>query len=166
MDIIKNDIIHLQNNIRYLRKRLGLSQEEIANKIGLNRGNIASYENGSAEPRICNLLKMAELFEVSIFDLTQSDLSLEENYLIATASFQGVSGQQKQTIDQYANQADDLEQVLFSIHTCQNYKNASIENISEDLRYTLYNFEQMYKIANKLLIAHKELIEMTRCRCK
>ena len=166
MDVINSDVVYLQNNIRILRKRMKLSQEELASKLGLNRGNIASYENGSAEPKICNLLKMAGLFEVSIFDLTQSDLSQEENYLLATATFLGVSNQQKQSIEQFAKQAHHLEQVIYSIHTCQKFKTTSSEEISEDLQYTLYNFKQMYEVACQLLDAHKELIEMTMCRCK
>lgn len=166
MDLIKDDVLHLQGNIRFLRKRMNLSQEELANKLGLNRGNIASYENGSAEPKICNLLKMAGLFEVSIFNLTKSDLSNEENYLLATTTFQGVSDQQLQTLNEFSAQAFDLEQVLSSIHTCQKYKNNTVEEMSEDLRYTLYNFEQVYNIACTILDSHKELIEMTKCRCK
>ncbi len=166
MDVIKNDTIYLQNNIRFLRKRMSLSQEELANRLGLNRGNIASYENGSAEPKICNLLKMAGLFEVSILDLTQSDLSEEENYLLATAAHQGTSDMKKKTIESFEAQVFEMEQILSSIFTCQEYKNSSIENMSEDLRYTLFNFQQMYEVTSKLLDAHKELINLTRCRCK
>lgn len=65
----------LSQNIRYLRKRQELSQEELALRVGLNRGNIASYENGTAEPKICNLLKLAQIFGISVTDLTQKDLS-------------------------------------------------------------------------------------------
>ena len=54
----------LPRNIKSLRRKLRFSQEELAQKLGLNRGNIASYENGSAEPKICNLLKFASLFRV------------------------------------------------------------------------------------------------------
>jgi transcriptional regulator with XRE-family HTH domain len=64
----------LPQNLRNLRKRMNLSQEQFAKRIGLNRGNIASYEKGTAEPKICNLLKMANLFGVSILDLTARDL--------------------------------------------------------------------------------------------
>ena len=54
----------LKSNIRFLRRKMNLSQEELATMIGLNRGNIASYESGTAEPRIANLVKMSKLFSV------------------------------------------------------------------------------------------------------
>ena len=59
-DGFTSDVLKL--NIRYLRKKMNLSQEELANAIGLNRGNIASYESGTAEPKIANLVKMSKLF--------------------------------------------------------------------------------------------------------
>ena len=33
---------HLNENLRFLRKKMNLSQEEFANKVGLNRGNTLS----------------------------------------------------------------------------------------------------------------------------
>lgn len=40
MDIVKQDYntTHLNSNIRVLRKSMQISQEELANRIGLNRG--------------------------------------------------------------------------------------------------------------------------------
>ena len=81
----------LPQNIRYLRKRQELSQEELATQVGLNRGNIASYENGTAEPKICNLLKIAHLFGISIADLTQKELIREEEYDNASSAYQAQS---------------------------------------------------------------------------
>ena len=59
--------IYLSGNIRFLRKQKELSQEELAVHIGLNRGNIASYEKGTAEPKFCNLVPMADFFQ-TIFE--------------------------------------------------------------------------------------------------
>ena len=67
-----SDVLKL--NIRYLRKKMNLSQEELANAIGLNRGNIASYESGTAEPKIANLVKMSKLFSVPLADLTETKI--------------------------------------------------------------------------------------------
>lgn len=61
-----NDVTNatfLALNLRLLRKKFQWSQEEFANRVGLNRGNIASYENGATEPKIYSLLKMSELFK-------------------------------------------------------------------------------------------------------
>lgn len=60
-------------NLKHLRKSRGLSQEAFALKIGLNRGNIVSYEKGAAEPNIRNLMRIAEFLELSIEDLIKVD---------------------------------------------------------------------------------------------
>lgn len=60
-------------NLKHLRKSRGLSQEAFAVKVGLNRGNIVSYEKGAAEPNIRNLMRIAEFLEISIEDLVKVD---------------------------------------------------------------------------------------------
>lgn len=47
----------------------GLSQAKLARDTGLTRSMIASYEQGVAEPNFCNLLKIAEYFDVSLDSL-------------------------------------------------------------------------------------------------
>lgn len=37
-------------NLRFLRKREKLTQQEMADKLGVSRSTIAMYENGSREP--------------------------------------------------------------------------------------------------------------------
>lgn len=65
----------LPQNIRFLRKRLNLSQTAFAESVDMNRGNIASYEKGSAEPNTTKLLRIARFFGVSLHDLLENDLA-------------------------------------------------------------------------------------------
>lgn len=60
-------------NLKHLRKSRGMSQEAFALKVGLNRGNIVSYEKGAAEPNIRNLMRIADFLEISIEDLVKID---------------------------------------------------------------------------------------------
>lgn len=53
-------------NIKYLRKKFSLSQEELAEKIGVSRQSIAKWENGESLPDIQKCADMALLFEVSL----------------------------------------------------------------------------------------------------
>jgi transcriptional regulator with XRE-family HTH domain len=63
------------DNLKFLRKKAGLSQEQLGERIALNRGNIASYEKGTAEPRLENVLKIVKLFNIELSDLLEKDLS-------------------------------------------------------------------------------------------
>ncbi len=65
----------IAKNIKYLRKLQGLTQGEFADKIGINRPAVGSYEEGRAEPKIATLQKIALLFNVSLDALIADDLS-------------------------------------------------------------------------------------------
>ena len=46
---------NLANNLRYLRKQNQLTQEQLAQKIGIKRALIGAYEEGRAEPKLLTL---------------------------------------------------------------------------------------------------------------
>lgn len=53
------------NNLRQARKAKGLTQSEVAHAIGLTQNGYSYWENGKAKIDKDQLLKLAELFEVS-----------------------------------------------------------------------------------------------------
>ena len=65
----------LGNNIRHLRKTRGLTQDQLADKIGVNRAMIGSYEEGRAVPKLSALRTLSHYFNVSIDDLVNIDLN-------------------------------------------------------------------------------------------
>ena len=67
----------IPNNIKFLRKKKGFTQETFAQALGINRPSVGAYEEGRADPRLTTLSKMAELFEVSVDELINEDLTRE-----------------------------------------------------------------------------------------
>lgn len=65
----------VSENIRYLRKLHGFTQEAFANAIGIKRSLVGAYEEGRADPRLHNLVKIAALFEISTDMLLQQALT-------------------------------------------------------------------------------------------
>ena len=55
----------LNEKILYYRKKAGLSQEALAEKIGVSRQAVSKWETGDAIPEISNLLFMAKTFGVT-----------------------------------------------------------------------------------------------------
>ncbi len=157
------DRIYLQQNIRCLRKSLNLSQEELAQRIGLNRGNIASYEKGTAEPKICNLLKLAKLFKVSIIDLTQKDLS-NINLAEYKSSVKNFDSTELELIEEFDLKAAQLQELFRSLHTCCMYKANSIEEMPKDVQVMLTHFDQLYEASQALLGQYRDLIQFIKCR--
>lgn len=56
-------------NIKFLRKRVGLSQEELAEKIDVSRQSVAKWENGESLPDIVKCRDLAILFGTTIDNL-------------------------------------------------------------------------------------------------
>ena len=52
--------------LRELRNKSGLTQNEIANKLGVSGQTILNWENGIYEPKINQLIELATLFDVTV----------------------------------------------------------------------------------------------------
>ncbi|HMO33392.1 MAG TPA: LexA family transcriptional regulator [Lacibacter sp.] len=70
-------------NLKYLRKLRGWTQEEFALKIGIKRSLLGAYEEERAEPNYEVLERVSDLFKVSIDDLLRRDLSETKGSYIA-----------------------------------------------------------------------------------
>lgn len=66
----------LNNNIKYLRNKNGLSQQGLADKIGIDRSTVSRIENNEIETTIDNAIKIAEALNVPLYDLVGRDLRL------------------------------------------------------------------------------------------
>jgi transcriptional regulator with XRE-family HTH domain len=49
-----------------LREEKGISQEKLADELGVSHGIISFWETGKREPKLSNLILIAEYFGVSI----------------------------------------------------------------------------------------------------
>ncbi|NFS12837.1 helix-turn-helix transcriptional regulator [Clostridium botulinum] len=56
----------LGDNIKELRIKKGLTQEELGKMLNKTKNNISQYETGKREPDIDTLIKLSNLFSVSI----------------------------------------------------------------------------------------------------
>ena len=62
------------NNLRFLRKRGGHNQEDIAILFNKRANTVGNWENQKSEPSLGELMKLADFFKVSTEDLLQTDL--------------------------------------------------------------------------------------------
>lgn len=60
----------LGNNIQLLRKNMNLSQEELAEKCNVSRQSVTKWETEETTPTIEKLFILADLFNVSLDELT------------------------------------------------------------------------------------------------
>ena len=62
-------------NLKYLRKLRGWTQEEFATKLGIKRSLIGAYEEERADPRLDVLEILADIFRLTLDELLLKDLS-------------------------------------------------------------------------------------------
>ena len=60
-----------KNNLKRLRQKEGLSQAQLANRIGVSQAAISYFESGEAMPRPMTVKVMADYFRVSVKELTK-----------------------------------------------------------------------------------------------
>jgi transcriptional regulator with XRE-family HTH domain len=69
----------INQNIKVLRKQMGLTQEKFAEMLGVKRSLIGAYEESRAIPPADNLSKLANLFGVSLDQLLNYSFEREIN---------------------------------------------------------------------------------------
>lgn len=60
-------------NLQFLRKRAGMTQEELAEHLEVTRQSVSKWEGNSAYPEMAALLRLCELFGVGLDTLVRGD---------------------------------------------------------------------------------------------
>lgn len=79
----------IAKRISEIRKQSGISQEKLAELVGVSRQAVTKWESGKANPDTENLLRLAEIFGVSVDELCREEPSIKPlpkiNPLVAAA---------------------------------------------------------------------------------
>lgn len=71
------------NRLVQLRKIRGLTQQQIADKIGINRGSYSNWEKGKREPNLENIIKIAKILNTTtdyllgLTDISERELKIK-----------------------------------------------------------------------------------------
>ena len=86
------------NNIKELRKELGISQQKLGDEISVSQQSINKYENHDIEPDISTLIKIANYFDTSVdYIVGNSDI----RHKIEEASEYALNTPEKSLVDRY-----------------------------------------------------------------
>lgn len=72
----------ISKNVKYLRSKNSISQQELADALRVGRTSLGDYERGRTEPDISTLIKLSDYFSISIDDLLRKDLQKEDYEII------------------------------------------------------------------------------------
>lgn len=68
----------LGNHLFHARKKKGLSQEAVAEKLGISRQTVSKWETDETLPDICQAKRLAALYGLSLDELVEFDIGMEE----------------------------------------------------------------------------------------
>lgn len=63
----------IAENIKFYRKSLGLTQEKLAELLNGKKSLVSNYENSYSTPDLFTLIKLANIFEISLDELVGRD---------------------------------------------------------------------------------------------
>lgn len=70
---------YFNKNLKFIRQQMNISQQELADKLNLDRSTISRWENNDMDASIENAIQVANVLNISIADLTGKDLTKENN---------------------------------------------------------------------------------------
>ena len=136
------DKFMISMRIRELRKQAKLSQEMMAEKIGVSRQAITKWETGLGVPDIENLVVIADLFKLSLDELMGRDIeheTLAKDYLYESVTEYDIDGKKNFDISfmganklkLYAYEGEKVKVILLSdtISDIQNELKTKIDDI-------------------------------------
>lgn len=71
--------MEFHERLRAMRENRGMKQNEAAAKIGIKNNTLSSYESGDRQPDYNTLIKIADLYEVSVEYLLRGKASSDKN---------------------------------------------------------------------------------------
>jgi transcriptional regulator with XRE-family HTH domain len=139
---------YLSSNLRYLRKRKKLSQQQFADVLNIKRSNIAAYETKNVEPRLALINTMAEYFGVSLSDIISVDL--KERARLAVFGGSAITDNEHrqhtgmvklQHLQEFHDQSERIRKMLDGFKVFYQYKKEINEKMQEDrLNHDVENF--------------------------
>jgi transcriptional regulator with XRE-family HTH domain len=79
--------MNLSERIQTLRKSKGMSQEQLADKIGVSRQAISKWESGQIAPEIDKVILMSDIFQVTTDYLLKGEENKMQDFSLARICF-------------------------------------------------------------------------------
>lgn len=60
-------------NFRKIRKSCGLTQAQVAEKLGIHQSNVSDWENDVSRPEYEKLIDLASIYDVTLYEILGLD---------------------------------------------------------------------------------------------
>jgi len=156
----------LSNNIKFLRKELKLSQEGLAESLGIKRSNIAAYESKNVEPRLRLILEMAKLFDINIRDFIEITLANDVEYrpfdhdlVTHDTEPQPLMIEDNPDINAFVSKSMKVKKILEGFKAFYSFKKTSISETTPDQNKLIYDIDGFIQLMEHLLAYNESIIK-------
>lgn len=99
--------VQLGENVRKLRKRCHLTQDELAARIGADQKRVSKIERGEARPNLTLCLRLANAFHVSVDTLLEGVVEYEMVQTLLNATSEQLLAQELlQVVKRYIRETE------------------------------------------------------------
>ena len=141
----------LGHQLKELRKEKGVSQEDLANVLGVSRQAVYKWENNKGYPDIENLIRLSDYFEVTIDEIIRKDPKLQKKIHV---------GENRKPLSQFSDAGFYVGLILIIISNGGFFELEVLENILmlvgvgflvfyEDLLYLIKDLRSDFKEIQK-----------------
>jgi len=156
---------NLSNNIKFLRKQRGLSQQALADQLNIKRSNIAAYESKGVEPRLRIVLELAKYFDVEVRSLINSEMTAD----MSVPSF-GVSAHRPSQshsnrapiaaadVQSFVTKSMQVRKVLDGFKAFYSFKKSTLSNPSREQEKLVFDIDNFIDLMEHLLLYNESMI--------
>jgi transcriptional regulator with XRE-family HTH domain len=154
-------------NIRYLRKRAGISQEALAKQLGIKRSNIAAYEIKNVEPRLRIILEIARFFKIDLKSLIQTIIT-DKNYdqLLSKSSSENhvshptIEINKEVDVEEFISKSMKIRKVLEGFKAFYSFKKERTNISTPERDKLMFDIENFLQLMDHLLNYNESVIRV------
>lgn len=155
--------------LKYYRSECKLTQQDVADLLGLERSSYTYYETGKTTPDIETLIRLSKIFHVDFFDLL-SGCNTETGKYVNDSKFKELNDNVEHDDDEKFTEANFEAEILLRIRSLDENKREEAMAFLDDLTDNVYKFRRKSKtravIAKPVDIPKKELELLERADIK
>jgi len=163
----------LASNIKYLRKKLGYNQEQLAKALTINRSNIAAYEAKNVEPRLRVILEMSELFNIDLRTFLQTKIEDETDLSKIKKSKkedQNINNkarlETKINVNAFVDKSVKIKKILVGLKSFHQFRRNNLKESTPEQENILSDIDNFIMLMEHLLLNNENLLKFLQAQNK
>jgi transcriptional regulator with XRE-family HTH domain len=143
------------SNMKFLRKREGLTQGGFAEIVGISRNSIASYENGQVEPNALNFLRVCKYFDQDPKVMLEHNLNLSKGREFLSA--EDLQNAVNDSFSDFLTETKEMSKVLEGYQEFYAMRRDII--INDETKDLFVILDDLLALLNSLIVENQKLID-------